>query len=240
MPAIDTPNDDQRFGGITLGIEPESARSFFHPILILCFGRISKRGTTTMRADYATSDLISKVNSEWINEVLANREFGRADPGDDVPRDDVPADEVHGDADHGNNGGSSDLRLRREFARKRAILLQRGSTNVDHREPDITAMPTPRSSRQRSVARRIKERLALAIAALTLVAVAVWMAPEPQDVTNSMSARAASAAPEPAAPIDTTELQPAWLLPEILYGPAMARSPMPRAEAARSAPKMGR
>jgi hypothetical protein len=173
-----------------------------------------------MRADYATSDLISKVNAEWINEVLVNREHDRADPVNDVPGSDF-ADDVHG-----TNNGASDLRLRREFARKRTILLQRGSGRMDHHEPDITAMPLARSSRQRSVARRIKERLALAVAALALVAVAVWMASEPQDVTSSIGAQAANAASEPAAPIDTSQTKPAWLLPEILYGPAMARSPM--------------
>ena len=31
-----------------------------------------------MRADYATSDLINKVNSDWINEVLINPELDRA------------------------------------------------------------------------------------------------------------------------------------------------------------------
>jgi len=88
-----------------------------------------------MRADYATSDLISKVNAEWINEVLVNREHDRADPVNDVPGSDF-ADDVHG-----TNNGASDLRLRREFARKRTILLQRGSGRMDHHEPDITAMP---------------------------------------------------------------------------------------------------
>ena len=197
-----------------------------------------------MRADYATSDLISRVNAEWINEVLANREFDRADPGDDVAGDDVPhdnilRDDVPADEVHGPNAGADDLRLRRELARKRTILLQRGSGRMDHHEPDITVEPTARSP-QRSVARRIKERLALAVAALALIAAAVWMAPEPQDVTSSAGAQAANAAPEPAAPIDTSQSRPAWLVPEILYGPAMARSPVPRAEDSRSIPKPGR
>jgi hypothetical protein len=226
-----------------------------------------------MRADYATSDLISKVNSDWINEVLANREFGRADPGDDVARDDiprddiprddiprddiprddiprdnvprddvaddVPADQVYGDEVRANNDGAGDLRLRREFARKRAVMLRRGSTRIERHEPDVTVDPIARLSPPRSVARRVKERLALAVAALAVAGVGVWMAPEPQDVTNSVAARAASAPPEPATPIETTDLQPGWLLPEILYGPAMARSPVPRVEASRPVPKTG-
>jgi hypothetical protein len=201
-----------------------------------------------MRADYATSDLISKVNSDWINEVLAHREFRRADPEEvvaksdatrnDVTRNDV-ADETPVDAVHEHPTAASDLRLRREFARKRAILLQRGSTDSGHHEPDIAIDPFPHRYRRRSVARRIKERLALAVVALAMVGAAAWMAAEPQDATGSMSTRAASAAPEPA-PVDTAELQPAWLVPEILYGPAMARSPVSRAEAPRPAPKPGR
>jgi len=167
-----------------------------------------------MRADYATSDLINKVNSDWINEVLANPEFGRADPEVDVRGDDVI---------------DSDLRLRREFARKRAILLRRDSTSIGRHEPGITVAPTARPSRRRSVARRVTERLALAVAALTVVWVGVRMAPEPQDVTGPVSERATNASPEPAAPINTNEVQPAWLLPEILY----ARSPV-------SVPKSGR
>jgi hypothetical protein len=174
-----------------------------------------------MKADYATSDLITKVNTTWINEVLANPELSRAEPGDDVAagvahRDDAVVD--------------SDLRLRGEFARKRTIMLQRDSTRRDCQEPDITIA---RPSRRRSVARRIAERLALAVVALVLASLATWMAPEPQDATSTVPARIANASPEFAAPVNTTELRPAWLLPEILYGPAMARSPLP-------APRSGR
>ena len=135
---------------------------------------------------------------------------------------------------------AGDLRLRREFARMRAILMQRDATQIDHAAPDIARAPTTRLSPRRSVARRIKERLVLAVAALAIVGAGTWMAPEAQDVTNSVAAPAASAAPEPSAPINTAELQPAWLVPEILYGPAMARSPIPHAEVPRSAPKPGR
>ena len=179
-----------------------------------------------MRADYATSDLISKVNAEWINEVLANREFDRADPDDDVAGNDV-ADDAPVDAVH-DSPTADDLRLRREYARKRAMLLQRGSSDSGRHEPDIAIDLFPR---RRSVARRIKERLALAVAALMVVGAASWMAPpEPQDVTNSVSPRAESAASEPAAPLDTVDMRPAWLVPEILFGPAMANSPVSHAE----------
>jgi hypothetical protein len=197
-----------------------------------------------MRADYATSDLISKVNSDWLKQVLANPEFGRAGPRDDIAEDHIPGDHAppdHVDGDHGPEdvGVVSDLRLRREFARKRRILLQRGSTGADRRGPDITVEPMARPSRRRSVARRVKERLALAVAALAVVWVALWMALEAPDVANSDAMGATTASIEPAAPVSTNELQPAWLLPEILYGPAMARSPAPR-EVPRPVPKTGR
>jgi hypothetical protein len=158
-----------------------------------------------MRADYATSNLISKVNSEWIEQVLVNPESGRADAGDDVR------------GDHDLDG---DLRLRREFARKRANLLRRD------REPGIAVAPMARLSRRRSVTRRVTERLALAVVALTVIGVGIRMAPESRDLTGSAPERTTTASPEPAAPISTTELRPAWLAPEILYGPAMARSPL--------------
>jgi hypothetical protein len=176
--------------------------------------------------------LINKVNSDWINEVLANRELDRVEPGDDIRRDDVAA--VRGD-----NVNAGDGRLRREFARKRTIMLQRGTARSEHWEAGNTDAPTARLSRRRSVARRVKERLALAVALLTLVGLGLWMAPEPPDATNSASAQATNALPERAAPISTAEVQPAWLLPEILYGPAMARSPAPRVEVPRPAPKPG-
>jgi hypothetical protein len=191
-----------------------------------------------MRADYATSDLISKVNSDWINEVLANPEFGRAGhrrdiPGEHVPGDQVLGDQVPGDQVPADDGVVSDLRLRREFARKRTILLQRGSTSVGRHEPDIAIEPMARSSRPRSVARRVNERLALAVAAMAVVWVAVWMALEPQDAANSESMGATNASLEPSVSINANEPGPGWLLPEILYGPARASSPI-------SVPRSGR
>jgi hypothetical protein len=165
-----------------------------------------------MRADYATSDLISKVNSDWINAVLANPELDRAYPGH----------------------AAVISELRHHSTRKQATPLRRepvppaaNSTGAD--EPGITVEPAARPSRRRSVARRVAERLALALAALVLAGAGVRMAPGPRDATSAVSVHAAGAMPESAAPIDTTEpgsAGPAWLLPEILYGPAMARSPI--------------
>jgi hypothetical protein len=168
---------------------------------------------TSMRADYATSDLINKVNSDWINEVLANPELGRADAEDDIPADDVVA---------------SDLMLRPYSVQTnplRAEPVQGPANSTRISEPSVIVEPIAQPRRLRSVTRRVTERLALAVAALAIVGVGARMAPAPQDVMNA-SVRATKASPELVAPINTTELRPAWLVPEILYGPAMARSPI--------------
>jgi hypothetical protein len=156
-----------------------------------------------MRADYATSDLISKVNSDWMNAVLVNPEFDRADP---------------------HNDDDGDLLLQPESYREQAMSRwptparpSTDSTGIDDPEPYIADVLMARSHRGRSVARRITERLALAVAALAVAWIGVRMAPEPQDVTNAVSVRETNVSPEPAAPVSTTELRPAWLSPEILY-----------------------
>lgn len=166
-----------------------------------------------MKADYATSDLISKVNSDWINAVLVNPELDRADPGD--------------------HAVMTDLMLRPQFPRTQSTPRWREPTpapaepaDVDFLEPGSMVQPAVRLPRGRSVARRIAERLALAVAALALAGVGIRMSPGAQDATNSVSAQATSASSEPAAPISADEPRPGWLLPEILYGSTMASSPI--------------
>jgi hypothetical protein len=73
----------------SLGIRPETRDRFFTPIRSFGVANIGKR-RTSMRADYATSDLISKVNADWINTVLVNREFDRASRNDAVAGDLTP------------------------------------------------------------------------------------------------------------------------------------------------------
>src|SRR5260370_31807861 len=107
-----------------------------------------------MRADYATSDLINKVNSDWINEVLVNPELDRADP-----------------RDHDDGG---DITLRPRWGEP--VWPSASPIGTDDPEPgfadELIAL-------RRSVARRVTERLALAVAALAIVWVGVWMAPGP-------------------------------------------------------------
>jgi hypothetical protein len=187
-------------GGNALGSNPETLDRFFTPIGSFALANLNAR-RTSMKADYATSDLISKVNSDWINKVLVNPELGRTDAGDHH---------------------ASDLILQSQSTWTPTIHRwgepvwpSTDTRNLD--EAGVADQPAARSSRRRSVARRVTERLALAVAALAVVGVGVRMAPEPRDIANS---------PEPTASIQTTELRPAWLVPEILYGPAMARSPL--------------
>jgi hypothetical protein len=161
-----------------------------------------------MRADYATSDLISKVNSDWINAVLVNRELDRASHED---------------------GATGDLTLLSGPSRQIIPLWPKPVPPAKSRAVEgitLNAVATP--SRCRSVARRVAERMALAVAAVAVAWMAIQKAPE-----LSVSARATIASAGPATPISATELRPGWLLPEILYGPTMASSPI-------SAPRSGR
>jgi hypothetical protein len=169
-----------------------------------------------MRADYATSDLISKVNADWINAVLINREFDHGDADDGAP--DEPA----------LPGGSG-----KQIVRSWPKPVPPAAKPAMIERPVVIHDPIARLHRRHSVARRVGERLALAVAALAIVWVGIRAAPEAREATDQVAARATSAAPDPVAPINTTGLRPGWLLPEILYGPAMASSPI-------SAPRPGR
>jgi hypothetical protein len=162
-----------------------------------------------MKADYATSDLISKVNSDWINEVLVNPELDRIGPGEH---------EI-----------VTDLMLRPQYPQTQSTPRWREPAPAPAEPTDVDFLevqPMVRLSQGRSVARRVAERLALAAAALALAGMGIRMSPEAQDVTNPVSVQAASASSEVATPINANELQPGWLLPEILYGPTMASSPI--------------
>jgi hypothetical protein len=160
-----------------------------------------------MKADYATSDLISKVNSDWINEVLVNPELDCIGPGDH---------EI-----------VTDLMLRPQYPRTQSTPRWREPAPAPAEPADVDSLevqPMVRLSQGRSVGRRVAERLALAAAALALAGMGIRMSPGAQDVTNPVQATSASS--EVATPINANELQPGWLLPEILYGPTMASSPI--------------
>jgi hypothetical protein len=170
-----------------------------------------------MRADYATSDLISKVNSDWINAVLVNRELDHGDAADD--------------------GVPGEAALPPGWVKQ--IVRSWPKPVPPSAKPSKTARPVvivdkfARLHRPRTVARRVGERLALAVAALAILWVGIRVAPEARGATDQIAVRATNAAPDPVAPIDAAEPRPGWLLPVILYGPAMASSPI-------SAPRPGR
>ena len=164
-----------------------------------------------MKADYATSDLISKVNSDWITAVLLNPDLDRPDDRDEVV--------------------AGDITLQSDSGRQIIPMWPRpAAESLEVEETGIAVDPTVPPSRRRTVARRVTERMALAVTALAVAWTGIQMAPEP---TNSVPAQTTKATPESATPVSTSEPRPAWLLPEILYGPAMASSPI-------SAPRPGR
>jgi hypothetical protein len=168
-----------------------------------------------MRADYATSDLISKVNADWINAVLINRELDHGDASDDGATGEPapqPGPGIVGAWPKPVSPSAKPTRIAR---------------------PVVILDPLARLHRRRSVGRRVGERLALAVAALAIVWVGIRAAPEAREAPDQIAVHATSTAPDPVAPISTTELRPGWLLPEILYGPAMASSPI-------SVPRPGR
>src|ERR1700722_2722451 len=69
-------------------LDPSRAIVFspqFDPLV----SEISIERRTSMKADYATSDLISKVNSDWINAVLVNQVRDRTDDRDDEVGGDI-------------------------------------------------------------------------------------------------------------------------------------------------------
>jgi hypothetical protein len=112
----------------------------------------------------------------------------------------------------------------------------------DHVEPDIAIERIIQLAEPRSVARRVGERLALAIVALALAGVGLWMVEARQDgATDPSSLRGAVQSTEPAASgnaADAKALPPAWLSPQIFYvppakpasSPPPASSPAPRAD----------
>ena len=163
-----------------------------------------------MKADYATSDLISKVNSDWINAVLVNHDPDRADD-----RDDVAAGDITLQSDSGRQIIPMWPRPAAEVARGRG----------DHRRPDCAALSPPlgRAQDHRTDGARGHGS-----------GRSLGGNPDgPGAGEFGRRRKPRTHRPKPATPVSTTEPRPAWLLPEILYGPAMASSPI-------SAPRSGR
>jgi hypothetical protein len=104
----------------------------------------------------------------------------------------------------------------------------------DELELDSTVEPLLLMAPRRSVARRVGERLALAVVVLAVTAVGLWMAQARRDRAPAAPPAAAQSS-EPAAPetaADAKAQQPAWLSPEMFYAPP----PMPASAPPASAP----
>jgi hypothetical protein len=101
----------------------------------------------------------------------------------------------------------------------------------DYGEP-VTADSLVSFSERRSVARRVGERLALAVVALALAGIGLWMMGERRDEATTSSPGVAQSS-EPAAAADSAAdakaQPPAWLSPEMFYTPPPAPAPAPPA-----------
>jgi hypothetical protein len=130
-----------------------------------------------------------------------------------------------------------DAPAREDFAESELPGIEPSEPGLAIEPPDpLSLIPI---SEPRSVARRLAERMALAVVILAMVGTAAWMLDGDQDVTGASSLQSAAEPAAPAAPDDLTAAkaqQPTWLSPEILYtmppapssptpGPALASAP---------------
>jgi hypothetical protein len=105
--------------------------------------------------------------------------------------------------------------------------------NPDQVEPVVEIEPIMRLTEPRSVARRVGERLALAVVALALAGTWIWMSDGRGAATDSSSLRGAVEPTEAAASdnvADAKSQQPTWLSPEIFYAPPPMPASPPRAD----------
>jgi hypothetical protein len=101
---------------------------------------------------------------------------------------------------------------------------------LEEEEPGIAVEALAQLSERRSLARRVGERLALALVALAAAGIWLWLVAAPQDAArNSSHSPAESIAP--AAPDNGADAKapPSWLSPEIFYAPPSVSSPPPSA-----------
>jgi hypothetical protein len=106
---------------------------------------------------------------------------------------------------------------------------------LEEEEPGIAVEALAQLSERRSLARRVGERLALALVALAAAGIGLWLVAAPQDAArNSSHSPAESIAP--AAPDNGADAKapPSWLSPEIFYAPPSVPSPAPSAAAPRA------
>jgi len=113
--------------------------------------------------------------------------------------------------------------------RRESVDVSNGPA-FEEEEPGIALEPLAALSERRSVARRVGERLALAVVALAAFGVGLWLFARQDAARNSL--RGPVEAIEPAAPgngADAKAAQPSWLSPEMFYAPPSVSSPPPSA-----------
>ena len=149
-----------------------------------------------------------------------------------VPQDAPLRDEPVGQAPRADETVVEEpLELRRDpvWPRpRRGTLDVSNLPSLDRFESGDAIAPTLRLSEPRSVARRVGERLALAVVMLALIGGGLWMGGGGRDQTADPASLRGAESTEPAASDSATDAkaqQPTWLSPEIFYAPP----PMPSA-----------
>jgi hypothetical protein len=107
-------------------------------------------------------------------------------------------------------------------------------TAADSISADEPRVPRDLRPRRRSVARRIKERLVLGVAALALFGAWIWLAPESSYTTSASpltdtdvpsGSIAAAEATAAISPVASNSTMPVWFSPETLRLPAVVLPP---------------
>jgi hypothetical protein len=186
-------------------------------------------------ADSPCSDADVVREEQAFRDAIRRIEFADEDQPTLVPQDE-PAEEPAPRRDPTwPQVRPADLRPADTRRMPRETFEESPLPDIDPPEPGIAVEPPAelaafQISEPRSVARRVGERLLLAVVVL-IVAAAAWMG-EGRDATNSTTLRGAAEPSGRAASDDTTAakaVQPTWLSPEILFTPLPAppSSPTP-------------
>jgi hypothetical protein len=178
-------------------------------------------------ADSPVSDADIAREQQAFRDAVRRIEFADADDEPTL----VPQDEPVAEAPPG---------LRRDPVWPQVRPPRRESVDapdlpsLDRVEPGIVVEPIVQLSESRSIARRVGERLALAVVALALAGAWLWIAGTRQNrATDPSFGRAAATATEPAASDNAAGAkapQPTWLSPQMFYTPPPMPSAAPRAD----------
>jgi hypothetical protein len=188
-------------------------------------------------ADSPCSDADVAREEQAFRDAIRRIEFADEDQPTLVPQDEPAADEL---ATEAPPEPRLDPAWQEPSASRRETFEVSILPGLDHLEPGIAIEPIIRLSEPRSVARRVGERLAIAVVALALVGSGVWLvearpdqARDPPSLRGAVESTEAAAADNAA---DAKAQQPTWLSPEIFYAPppmpspALSPSALPRAD----------